>query len=108
MCMVFFSRKVNVNVEYEPRERQMENAVALSRSVHQVRQCLALLDLHKSNQREDTAFKHITAVLQKCHTHNLDLFLCENRSIFAITEPFNELDEGIFAFLLNVVSFQRV
>lgn len=86
----------------------MENAVALSRSVHQVRQCLALLDLHKSNQREETAFKHITAVSQKCHTHDLDLLLCENRSNVTITEPFDELDEGIFAFLLNVDSLQTV
>lgn len=97
-----------MNVEYEPREQQMENAVALSGSVHQVRQCLALLDLHKSNQREETAFKHITAVSQKCHTHNLDFFLCENRSTFTTTEPFNELDEGVFAFVLNVDSLQRV
>lgn len=97
MCMVFFSRKVNV--EYEPRERQMENAVALSRSVHQVRQCLALLDLHKSNQREETAFKHITAVLQKCHTHNLWTFSSVKTEAYSLS--LNPLMNWMRGFLLS-------
>lgn len=74
-----------MNAEYEPRERQMENAVDLSRSVHQVRQCLALLDLHKSNQREETAFKHITAVSQKCHTHTTWTFSSEKTGAYSLS-----------------------